>query len=261
MLINFALAPIEKIAPWGEPGSYRLHWFGLTWGEYWIQTGKATLFEYSGHARDAGANRYCDYQVVRLCEDLLEMLPYIMEPVPEPLVPYISGESAKAWRHAYQAWCDTDDDADPDYLGELADAAVMWSVKRRLDSAYLSPSANITMWSDRERVHIEWDNRDREFEGKPAWSALLGSYSLPRDEFIEEIRLFHARLMEQMAARIDQVMAGHLSPEIEIDMPGLVLEHEQRMRSLDQALRAVSVTDWQRAEAAIGEILHAQRGC
>ena len=110
MLINFTLAPIEEIVPWGEPGSYSLHWFGLTYGEYWIQAGEAALFEYSDHARNAGINRYCDYQVVRLYEDLLDMLPYILEPVPEPLVPYICGERAKAWQNAYDAWRDRDDD-------------------------------------------------------------------------------------------------------------------------------------------------------
>ena len=63
----------------------------------------------------------------------------------------------------------------------------MWSGMRRLDSAYLSPSANIAIWSDQEHVHIEWDNRDQEIR----WKAGLvgGSWLLPmpRDEFIEEM--------------------------------------------------------------------------
>lgn len=262
MLINFTLAPIESIVPWGKPGSLSLHWFGLTYGEYWIQAGESALFEYSDHARNAGTGRYCDYQVVRLYEDLLEMLPHILEPVPQPLVPYISGESAKAWRNAYHAWCDSDDDvADADRLGEIGDAAVAWSERRRLDSAYLSPSANIAIWSDREHVHIEWDNRDRRFDGKPAWSALLGAYRMPRDRFIEEVKSFHVRLMEQMVARVDQVVTGGLPSGIHIDLPGLVREQGQRMGSLDSALKvAVSRTDWQRAENAIREILAAQNG-
>jgi len=261
VLINFTLAPIESIVPWGEPGSLGLHWFGLTYGEYWIQAGEAALFEYSDHARKAGINRYCDYQVVRLHEDLLGMLPYILEQVPEPLVPYISGESAKVWRNAYLAWCDSDDDddTDADRLGEIGDAAVAWSERRRLDSAYLSPSANIAIWSDPEHVHIEWDNRDRRFDGKPAWSALLGAYRMPRDRFIEEVRSFHARLMDQMAARVDQVVTGGLPSGINIDLPGLVREHGQRTGSLDSALRvAIPPTDWQRSERAIREILAAQ---
>lgn len=260
MLINFTLAPIESIVPWGEPGSHSLHWFGLTYGEYWIQAGEATLFEYSDHARNAGISRYCDYQVVRLHEDLLDMLPYILEPVPEPLVPYISGESAKAWRNAYHAWCDIDDDdTDADRLGAIGDAAVAWSERRRLDSAYLSPSANIAIWSDREHVHIEWDNRDRQYDGKPAWSALLGTYRISRDRFIDETRSFHVRLMDQMASRVDRVVKGGLPSGIHIDLQGLVREHEQRTGLLDSALKlTIPQTDWQRTEEAIGDILAAQ---
>jgi hypothetical protein len=255
VLINFTLAPIEKIQPWGQVGNYSLSWFGLTLGEYWIQAGETTLFEYSDQSRNAFEARYCGYQVVRLYEDLTEMLPYILEPVPEPLVPYISGESAKAWQHAYDAWRDRDDDAlDTDRFWELADAANAWSQKRRLDSAYLSPSANIAIWSDQDHVHIEWDNRDKQFNGKPAWSAAVGSYQLLRDEFIEEMKSFHVRLMDQMAARVEQVVAGCLSSEIQIDLPGLVREHEQRTLALDATLKAAPETDWQHVERAIREI-------
>lgn len=255
MLINFTLAPIESIVPWGEHGNYRLHWFGLTYGEYWFQAGEAALFEYSDHARHAGARRYCDYQVVRLYEDLIGMLPYILEPVPERLVPYVCGERAKTWRNVYDAWRDRNNDVlDMESFYEIADAAVMWSGKRQLDSAYLSPSANITIWSDQEYVHIEWDNRDRQFQGKPAWSAIVGAYRMPRDEFIEEIKSFHVRLMDHMAVRVGQVVAGCLSSDIQIDVPGLIGEHEQRTRSLDAVLKIVPETDWRQTERAIREI-------
>ena len=65
MLINFTLAPIAEIVPWGEPGSYRLHWFGLTYGEFWIQAGEAALFEYSEHAlsHSADAEAICYIQL------------------------------------------------------------------------------------------------------------------------------------------------------------------------------------------------------
>lgn len=258
MLVNFTLAPLDRIVPWGQPGSYRLHWFGLTYGEYWIQAGDAFLFEYSDHARTAGAGRYCDYQVARLYEDLMDMLPCILEPVPGALAPYVFGEKARMLRDACDAWCERNDDV-PDADG-FADAAVAWSRKRQLDSAYLAPSANIAIWSDEERVHIEWDNRDRQFNGRLAWSAIVGSFQLSRGEFIEEMKSFHDSLMEQMAARLDHVASGYLPPEIQIDVPGLLREHEQRMRSFDAALKIVPATDWRRAERAVGEILSAWDG-
>lgn len=255
MLINFSLAPIENICPWGEPGSYRLHWFGLTDGEYWMQVGEAVLFEYSDYARAAGASRYCNYQVVRFYEDLMEMLPYILEPVPEQLAQFVWGDTAKAWQKTYSAWCDKNYDVlEESQFNKIFDAAVMWAGKRWFDSGYLRPSANLAIWSDEEQVHIEWDNRDRIFDGKPAWSAILGSYHMPRSEFVEEVRAFHSRLMEQMAVRVQQVQEGALSSEIEIDLPGLVKEHEKRARTLETALNFRPLTDWNDTERAIREI-------
>lgn len=256
MLFDFTLLPIAEVQPWGSPGSLSLHWFGLTDGHYWMEVGESRLFEYSEHARAAGASRYCDYQVVRLHEDLIDMLPYVLEPVPVALTQYLSGDTASDWREAFGAWCDSNCDvADTGRFDELVDAATMWSGARRLDSAYLSPSANIAIWSDTENVSIEWDNRDRLFEGKPAWSAIRGVHTTPRDAFIAEARSFHERLIGQMSERIEEVRSGSLAPGIKIDLPGLVAEHQKRSHALEEALNRRPQTDWHQVEASIREIL------
>jgi hypothetical protein len=255
MLIDFTLLPIAKIQPWGQPGDLSLHWFGLTDGYYWIEVGENKLFEYSEDAQAAGACRFCEYQVVRLHEDLLEMLPHILEPVPDTLAQYLSGNTAVEWRAAFAAWCDRDNDRlDMDRFDQVVDAATTWSGARRLDSAYLSPSADIVIWSDIESVYLEWDNRDRLFLGKPAWSALRGSYKIPRADFIAEVRSFNKRLMDQMSDRVHEVLAGALGPSINIDMPALVREHEQRSRALESALRHQQQTDWKCVGAAMDEV-------
>jgi hypothetical protein len=104
MLFNFELTDTKDVAPWGTPGHFSLSWFGLTDGMYWIDVGGATLFEYSEHARKAGAYRYCDYQVTRLLEDILEMLPTVLEPVPRQFTKCIAGESGRIWRKKYAEW-------------------------------------------------------------------------------------------------------------------------------------------------------------
>lgn len=257
MLFDFTLLPIAKIQPWGQPGNFSLHWFGLTDGHYWIEVGESKLFEYSEDAQAAGVGRYCEYQVVRLHEDLLEMLPHIIEPVPDALTQYLSGNTAIEWRAAFAAWCDRNNDhLDTDRFYQVMDAATMWSGARRLDSGYLSPSANIVIWSDLENVYVEWDNRDRLFQGKPAWSALRGRYQIPRAEFITEVRTFNERLMGQMSDRVREVLAGAIAPNINIDMPALAREHEHRSRELERALSRQPQTDWKCVEAAIDEVLH-----
>lgn len=105
MLFNFRLMPLELVVPWGEPGEQRLHWFGLTDGEYWVQVGADALFEYSeGVRRASGSGRYCNYQVARLYEDITEMLPYVLDPVPTPVVRHISGVQGTAWWKRYTSW-------------------------------------------------------------------------------------------------------------------------------------------------------------
>lgn len=258
MLFNFTLVPVDEVQPWGYPGSLSLSWFALTDGQYWIETGKSTLFEYSEQAQAAGAPRYCSYQVVRLYEDLMKMLPYILEPVPSQLVQYITGDSGIAWYEAYATWCDLNDGHyAPDRFWEIIDASTAWMENRTLDSAYLSPSANIVIWSDSANVYFEWDNRTRVFNDLPAWSALRGKYQLARDECMAEIQSFHLRLMEQMSKRVEWALSGAFPAEINIDLPSLAREHEQRCRTLEMALSSSALTDWQKAERSINEILSA----
>jgi len=72
-LIEFQLRPLTEIQPWGDPQDPSLSWFGLSDGTWWINAGNQRLFEYSSHAVQLGAPRYCDYQVVRLHEDLIDL--------------------------------------------------------------------------------------------------------------------------------------------------------------------------------------------
>jgi hypothetical protein len=256
-LINFELVPVEKIKPWGEPGELSLSWFGLTDGQYWIQAGESRLFEYSKHVRDQGWPRFCDYQIVRLYEDLLEILPYILEPIPDSLINYISGESGVEWEGALALWeTQNDENLEPDQYCDCMVAANGWRSYRTLDSGYLRHSPKIMIWSDEVAVHIEWDNRTKTIDGQCVWTALYGEFTLPREEFKREILSFHTRLMEQMAIRVDQVLSGALAPEIRIDLVWLKNEHEERCLSLEMALGIQPKTDWSSVENSIHKILN-----
>ncbi|WP_222432773.1 DUF5984 family protein [Caenimonas sedimenti] len=255
MLINFTLVPVQEVAPWGTPGDLSLSWFGLTDGQYWLEAGSSVLFEYSKYARSHGSKQYCDYQVVRLYEDLTDMLPSILEPVPTSLVQYISGETAISWQRTFEQWREEyGDRTSEDRFWEVVSAATEWQSKRHLDSLYLSPSANIAIWSDVESVHLEWDNREKQIDGQPAWTALKGAYKLPRSDFAREVESFHTRLMDQMEERVHRVSAGALSAEIDVDLAALAREHEQRRQSLRVASDVRPETDWLKVERTIHEI-------
>lgn len=256
MLFNFHLAPLETFAPRPAPGNPDISWFALTQGEYWLKPGESTLLEYGESARAAGAPRHCTYPVARLHEDCLGMLPYILEPVPATLVPYLSGADAAAWWEAYETRYELD-------LAKLHVAALRQTDDdahrllhgRMLDTSYLAPLTNIILWSDDEHIHFSWDNRAGMLNGNPAWAAQHGAFSMPRREFLAELQSFHMRLIEQMAGRIEQVCSGRLPAGIAVDLDALVSEQEARADALHEALSLQARTDWGAVERAIGDVL------
>ena len=256
MLFNYKLLPLEAVQAWGEPGHLSLHWFGLTDGYYWIEAGEQVLFKYSDHAHlFLGAPQYCNYQVARLHEDLLTMVPIVMEPVPASLVSCIAGEAGSAWGERRFRWLN--DDANrlgDDRIYEIADASGSWIGSRTLDSAYLSPPAVIRMWSDEDLVHLEWDNRAMLVGGLPAWSATCGAHLVSREQFLVEVRSFHERLMEEMDRRIQRVTDGALPPQVRVDLASLQREHVRRRAQINRLLGSSDATDWRAVEAAVQTI-------
>jgi hypothetical protein len=93
---RFELRPVDKITPWGGQDRM-LHWFGLTDGWYWIELDGHELLRYSdttlrrwrGEGYDA-ARPYVDYQVVRLWEDVIQLAPAVLEPVPADLARFVA---------------------------------------------------------------------------------------------------------------------------------------------------------------------------
>jgi len=254
MRINFSLEPIESIGAWGPTGAKHLHWYGLTDGHYWIDVGNDSLFEYSQVAVDKyDAPSHCAYQVARLHMDLIELLPFSLNPVPKDLIPLISGETAKSWNERRVSWFEENEGrvAETRFL-RIVESSSQWSFNRHLDAAYLRFWPKIIIWSDETTVHVEWDNRDRLIEGCPVWSASVGSYSLPRTEFVASIESFHSRLMEQMELRVSQIVSGAQSAGCEVDLKLLLEEQKWRSESLQAALESRSdASEWQSVRDAI----------
>lgn len=257
MLFNFSLTPLERVKPWGDPDNQTLHWFGLTDGQYWIAVGNDTLLEYSDHlwARNDWP-RYCDYQVARIYEDLLDMLPFVLEPVPIDLISYLSGNSGASWDAKSASWfSQTQRPNDDDRYWEIVDSSATWIGRRTLDSLYLSPRANIRLWSDEDHVHIDWDHSKTLLDGNPVWSALRGSFQIPRSNFLREIHSFHERLMTQMSSRVESVLSGVFPTNVKIDFQALQQEQTIRSRSIENSLSGrIQPTDWNAVRSAISEI-------
>jgi hypothetical protein len=265
MLFDFHLRPIQEVQPWGEPPNQRLHWFGLTDGCYRLQVGRDLLFHYSDEIRTFWAiqyphfsGAYVNYQVVRLWEDVLRILPDLLCPLPLELGRLLLDHesSPREWYRSAALWLDRQDDAEVERtLGDLFDMATAWLQKRHLDSAYLQPAAHIWMWSTQDAVTISWDNRGIVVEGHEVWSARRGHYSMPRGHFLDEVREFDHKLIGQMEQRINEVCAGWNRPDVAIHFESLRHEHVSRAQSLQRTLaKTPSSPDWQKILRSIHEI-------
>ncbi|MDR3617126.1 MAG: DUF5984 family protein [Candidatus Obscuribacterales bacterium] len=258
MLFDFKLRPVDEIKPWGESPDLSLSWFGLTDGFYRLQVGTERLFSSSDQiarvwvAKDPNfSGVYVDYQVVRLWEDLLQILPDVLAPIPPELARWFSADSPNTTDLLQSAkdWLDLE--KDPDVL----DKAISWIQNRTLDSQYLADGPNIWLWSNDETVTVTWDNRHCLLDGVELWSARCGSYSMPRATFLKEVRRFNDELIGQMQQRVDEISASWNRPHIRIDLEGLRREQSERSGVLDKRKHCQGdPIDLKRVLAAMDEV-------
>jgi Family of unknown function (DUF5984) len=275
MLFNFELRPINEITPWGSvsnpdartPEHLRhppIGWFQLTDGWYWIDTGQGELFRYSQALTNITNEKYdehrrmlspyVDYYVMRLWEDLLDMLPWVLGPIPANLAHAISRDGAWGdWQRQVEA---TLSPSPNDEGVDLYYDASRWSGQRRLDSGYLMSGPYIYFWNDGADIHIQWDNRDRDLEGAPAWDAILGQVTMPVAAFLGEARVFNDRFIRRMADRVAIAQGEWSRPDVMLD-PGVGREQVERSHYLQRCLEAGTARepdDWDRVFSAIARI-------
>jgi len=251
MIFEFLLSPIKSVHPWGESPNKRLSWFGLTQGEYRLKVGAEYLLNYSEEFTNYNIENFpeypfnttfVDYYIVRLWEDILEILPAILEPVPKEIQHLVDYDYKTQLN-----WIEKINN----YSSEKSDATD-WLDNRWLDSAYLSPSARI--WSDENNVVISWDNREVKIEGIPVWSATHGSYRINKDDFINEVRRFDKNLFAEMNERVEIICQDWKNSEIKIDFEHLKYEQKDRATWLESRLKSVRETDWKEVISAMKSI-------
>ncbi|MBF6341812.1 hypothetical protein IU450_38925 [Nocardia abscessus] len=245
MRLRFELVPVEQAGPWGP--ERRLHWFGLTEGWFCLDVGGIELLRYTEQTLASfpldgspAAPPWADYYVVRLWEDMLTALPYILEPVPDDLVDFVAAGSAE--------WADTDDLEIP-----LIDAAYSACGQRCVDTSYLRFGPTLRWWrtlAPVDTVIVDWQFAV-DPDGKIAFTApLSGRTSVSTDEFVAAVTDFDHRLLEAMQQRVDRLAATGVPPGVELDIPGLVGEQAQRRTWLPQALAQQVGIDWDAVRAA-----------
>jgi hypothetical protein len=268
-----------------------IHWFGLTDGWYWLQMNENDeFFRYSTDLLTHWQERYpaeptsapwqksyptafpplpyADYYVVRLWEDILELLPLILEPLPPKFAHMLeTEEQVSRWQKRVKQWekaigiedkgeeeeqtedYEDGDDMDEDDMEvwETYLQATMWWYGRELSAFPLTAPPRLWFWNDGRYIHGFWDNSQLCIKNIPAWETQRGQIQLLYVRFLDEVASFHTRLFRAMEERIQEAKRSWPRPDVYLDLDKLEKAQQVRSPWLAQALeRAASraTTDW-----------------
>jgi len=252
-LFQFELLGLDDVEPWGSEKTLSMHWFGLTDGWYWMQAGDQQLFR--RNATNDG-RPFVGYHVVRLWEDLLEIVPAMLAPVPADIAEGLLPEARPLqWQHRA---CELLSKVTGQEAQREEELATGWISSRRLDSFHFTHSPRIWFWTAEGVSHLAWDNREHEIDGRPVWSSGVGHISMPQTQLIAQVRSFHDRLMAAMSARVDVIVAGGWRrPEVQIDQLHVVADQADRQTWFEQALSAAArraTENWEAVRAMIHRV-------
>jgi len=194
---------------------------------------------------------YFDYQIARFHEDLLEVLPGAIEPLPPDLARIFRDE---ATHEDFVARCEQV--FQRDIANNDLDIAYEWRRRKSLSRGHYVGQPDIRIWTESNTTHIRWvANTAVDAETGLRWSVVEdGVFSLPRAQFLDEVRSFHNRFMAAMSARVELIRSWWPRPEVEIDVEDVVREHQQRLGALDAALATQAPHDWDALRDAVQEM-------
>jgi hypothetical protein len=234
MLFNFQLFELSEVTPWVYEGQLYLQWFGLTEGWYWLQINERDeIFRYSPELLTYWQEEYlggepislpyATYYVVRFWEDLLDILPRILEPLPPRLLHMLETEEqvnqwlerVEQWQKLFEPNEDEDEEEEEEETEEEKKAsreiwdtymqASSWWYDRLLNTMPVIAGPKLWFWKNGLHISVCWDSRKSHIHNIPAWSAQKGQIQLTCTRFLEEVQAFHDRLFVEMAKRIQEL--------------------------------------------------------
>jgi hypothetical protein len=235
-LFNFMLRPVAEIQPWGGPERPSLSWFSLSDGWYWLELAGQELFR--GVAPESpGEPPYAGYQVVRLWEDVLEVVRVALAPLPEDVAARLRTPERFIADVDRMRARDCDDQVEQVRLHE---GLAFWNA-RELASPHLVGAPELWLWRDGETMRALWRSLPA---GAALWQPAAGTTGMPVDQFVAELRAFDRAFLAAMGERIaDLVQRGGL-PGVAIDLAHLAFEQRDRATWLDNALTRRWSEDW-----------------
>ncbi|MDB5054987.1 MAG: hypothetical protein JWM44_3037 [Bacilli bacterium] len=246
-MIKFIHKDISQIIPWEQDNTLFLHWFGLTDSYYWLALGKHELLRYSDefinkHDLDRGLP-YVDYQFARLYWDFVDVLQYIITPIPNNVFECIDTmEKFESYLNTLTYWLENIWNESDEEFDELYVNAREWIFDRRLDMGYLVGGPNIFFFRVGDLIYIRWI-ADYTDDGIAMWKETKGEYVLQYADFLNSIQT----AFETFAITMDEQIKSILERPRE----NIFVDKEQLIKNQDQLTDALSskwipsdYTDW-----------------
>lgn len=238
--ICFKLEPVDEIAPWGgSGGQLNLHWFGLTSGNYWISTPLGEVLRYTTEQQKIWnlTSPYVDYNIARLFEDIQDILPFALEPVPADIAAL---SADRAWHARSVEWMERGEESDERL--DLWYRANQWWNDRHIDTGYMTSGPNFHFWRVADQVFIRWEQHSG-----PAgvWEKPSGQFAIDVAEFQPAVFDFLDKVIMQMGERVQTIATnGWTRPECDLDIQALVREQRERAALVNKNKERRPHTDW-----------------
>jgi hypothetical protein len=249
--IVFDMDEIEKVPPWGKQGECKLHWYGLTSGRFWFETTAGNPLEYTAAIQDWWSLR-CknpDYFVARLFEDLLSILPLVLEPVPADIAARVANP---VWRVKAEHWRDAEED---ELRWDRWYSATQWWHDRTLDLGYLQHAPELAFWRTGNQVFFQWQ-ADKKADGIPVWILPQGQISMAASSFEAAVSHFCEDLLWSMGNRVRSIQkAGWKRADCTLNVEELAKEHAVRRDACHSILHEQRTTDWEQIRASLDVFL------
>lgn len=235
-MIHFKLKNINKIVSFGPEGDQTMHWFALTDGEYWIEVGDVTLFEYTDEILNywGGDYRYVTYPIIRFIEDFTALFFQITESIPDDLFEYIkSKELLNKIEAQSKMWMEERiDKADLDDKEITVEESIRWILNRTLYSPHLTGAPQIRFFRNKDKILIVWVANQLVENKIPVWTARTGQFEINFEDFIVQIEKFGKKFIEEMEKQVNRAMEKDWGP-VTIDRKKLKEQQIEREGDFD----------------------------
>lgn len=243
---RFELRPVADVAPWGRPDNRSLSWFGLTDGWQCLETVGGRLLEYA-RPFEAGGRRWVEYQVARLFEDLLEIWPWVSDPVPKDIASqffeWYSGAGASRIAST----------VDPD-AQVLQSQACAWWHDRQLHFNHLTLAPELHIWRTGSDVNLLWHAMGMDAAG-PRWAVQHARVIASFAEAQGAVEGFSRVLLSAMAERVAAIERnGWERSDCSLDIVKLVAEQRERETRAAVDLTRTLETDWDAVRRLQGKL-------